>query len=70
MKKRKNKEKYLKIIYKKLGIKMKELKDPCKTAIEKEICLGCNKLELKNFICDKNCEIIKNIYGKQLEINE
>lgn len=48
-------------------MKYKELKDPCKTLIEKELCLGCNKLELPEFEADINCkyaiEIVKE--GKE-----
>ena len=40
-------------------MKYKELKDPCKTLIEKELCLGCNKLELSDFQGDINCKYAK-----------
>ena len=39
----------------------KELKYPCKQLIEKGKCLGCNKLELKDFVGDKNCKFAKEI---------
>ena len=41
-------------------MKYKELKDPCKTLIEKELCLGCNKLELPDFQGDIKCTHAKN----------
>ena len=31
------------------------LKEPCKSAIKEERCLGCNKLENPDFIGDKEC---------------
>lgn len=40
---------------------MKELKEPCKSAIKEERCLGCNKLENPNFEGDKDCK-----YGSRL----
>lgn len=45
----------------------KDLKEPCKTMIEKELCLGCNKLENPEFISNPDCEYIKN---KPKEIKE
>ena len=39
----------------------KELKSPCKEMLEKNLCLGCSKLELENFEGDKEC-----IYAKEL----
>lgn len=35
---------------------MKELIEPCKSAIREERCLGCNRLENPNFMGDKNCK--------------
>ena len=40
---------------------MKELKEPCKSAIKEERCLGCNKLEDPDFTRDKECIWLKNI---------
>lgn len=36
-------------------MKYKELKNPCKKLIEKNLCLGCNKLEDPDFTGDKEC---------------
>ena len=49
----------------------KELKEPCKTMITLEKCLGCNKLELPFFEADKNCKYAKDYLqeGKQIRIN-
>lgn len=44
--------------------KYPELKDPCKTLIKKEICLGCNKLSDENFEKDENCQFVKE-YKKE-----
>lgn len=38
---------------------MKPLKEPCKSAIEKGYCTGCNKLELEYFVSDPNCRYSK-----------
>lgn len=35
------------------------LQEPCKSAIEKGYCTGCNKLELENFVADRNCKYSK-----------
>ena len=37
----------------------KELKEPCKSLIEKEKCLGCERLADPNFTGDKNCKYAK-----------
>lgn len=49
----------------------RELKEPCKTMIATERCLGCNKLELTFFEADKNCKYAKDYLqeGKQIRIN-
>lgn len=38
------------------------LKEPCKSAIKEERCLGCNKLENPDFTGDKECEYAKRIF--------
>ena len=43
---------------------MQELKGKCKEFIEKEICLGCNRLELPYFTGDDNCKYIKEVGDK------
>lgn len=40
-------------------MKYPELKEPCKSAIEKGICTGCNALELVWFRGRKDCEYTK-----------
>ena len=40
---------------------MNKLKDPCKTLLHENKCLGCNKLEIPSFEGDKEC-----IYAKEL----
>lgn len=35
---------------------MKELKEPCKSAIKEERCLGCCQLENPDFTGDKECK--------------
>lgn len=37
-------------------MKYQEIIDSCKIAIEKEWCLGCNRLELPNFVGKVDCE--------------
>ena len=32
------------------------LREPCKTAIEKGYCMGCNRLELPNFVGKYDCK--------------
>ena len=44
------------------------LKEPCKSLIEKGLCLGCNKLEDLNFKSDNNCKYIKDKMGEQQKI--
>lgn len=39
----------------------RELKEPCKSLIANEQCLGCNKLELPFFVSDVNCKQVKDI---------
>lgn len=39
----------------------KELKSPCKEMLEKNLCLGCSKLELENFEGDENCRYVRDI---------
>ena len=46
-------------------MKYKELKDPCKTLIEKGICLGCSKLESPDFQGDINCTHAKKPTAKE-----
>ena len=46
-------------------MKYKELNDPCKTLIENEKCLGCNKLELPSFQGDINCTHTKKPTAKE-----
>lgn len=36
-------------------IEMLELKEPCKSAIKNNECLGCMKLENPDFVGDKEC---------------
>lgn len=45
--------------------KMKPLKEPCKSAIREERCLGCNRLENPDFTGDKGCEHI--CFGKKIK---
>ena len=49
------------------------LQEPCKSAIEKGYCTGCNKLELLNFVADKNCKYSKppvaQDYIEQIKLN-
>lgn len=45
------------------------LQDPCKTAIEKGYCTGCNKLELFEFTHDPNCKYSKPPSMEQIKIN-
>lgn len=53
-------------------MKYPELTGICKTALEKNLCLGCSKLEDINFRGQPNCELIderkKQIYGVQEKI--
>ena len=37
----------------------KELKGKCKEYIDKELCLGCERLAYPNFTGDDNCRVIK-----------
>lgn len=47
----------------------KELKEPCKSLIAKNKCLGCNRLEDPNFTGDKNCKYAKeNIWFTNLKL--
>ena len=39
--------------------KFEELKEPCKTLIEKGICLGCSALENPYFVGNKDCRYSK-----------
>lgn len=59
----------------------KELKEPCKSAIEKQRCLGCNLLELEDFESNPDCKYIKftlrdsinqinKVLGTQIKIGE
>lgn len=54
-------------------MKYPELKEPCKTAIAKGYCTGCNRLELENFVADRNCKYSKpptaGDYIKQIKLN-
>ena len=53
-------------------MKYPKLTGICKTALEKNICLGCSKLEDINFRGQAECEIVKQrkkqIYGVQEKI--
>lgn len=53
-------------------MKYPELTGICKTALEKNMCLGCSKLEDINFRGQPKCEIVeekkKKIYGVQERI--
>ena len=53
-------------------MKYPKLTGICKTALEKNMCLGCSKLEDINFKGQPNCKIIeekkKKIYGVQEKI--
>ena len=40
-------------------MKYPELEEPCKSAIEREICTGCNLLELPYFRSKKDCKYSK-----------
>ena len=40
---------------------MKELKEPCKTLIKTNRCLGCNRLELDYFEGDDKCVYARSI---------
>ena len=44
----------------------KELKSPCKEMLEKNLCLGCSKLELENFEGDENCRYVRDIKNNGL----
>ena len=46
----------------------KELKGKCKEYIDKELCLGCNRLELQEFKGLKNCKYAEKESWKQEEI--
>lgn len=50
-------------------MKYPELKGICKIALEKNLCLGCSKLEDINFGGQSECELVKEkrkqIYGVQ-----
>ena len=57
-----------------MGIyKYKPLIEPCKSAIEKEYCTGCNRLELENFVAYKECKYAKKPtaqdYIEQIKMN-
>ena len=39
---------------------MRELKGICKKALEHNLCLGCNKLELPNFVGQEKCNLVKD----------
>lgn len=43
------------------------LQGKCKERLDKEICLGCNRLELYDFIGDDDCP---EFADKQIKINE
>ena len=47
----------------------RELKEPCKSLIEKEICLGCNQLADYKFIANPSCKYVTNVEGKQIKLN-
>lgn len=47
----------------------RELKEPCKSLIEKEICLGCNQLVDYKFIANPSCKYVTNVEGKQIKLN-
>lgn len=53
-------------------MKYTELTGICKIALEKNLCLGCSKLEDINFRGQAECEIVKQrrkqIYGVQERI--
>lgn len=53
-------------------MKYPELTGICKIALEKNMCLGCSKLEDINFQGQAECEIVKQrrkqIYGVQEKI--
>ncbi len=40
-------------------MKYPELEEPCKSAIEKGICTGCNRLDLPYFRSKKDCKYAK-----------
>jgi len=51
--------------------KYQELKGICKTALEKNLCYGCSKLEMYNFTGQARCEMIdrkQENYGVQERI--
>ena len=50
---------------------MRELKEPCKTAIAKERCLGCTGLGEPDWIEPKKCPYIATAddYIKQIKLN-
>lgn len=37
-----------------------KLKGICEVALSKNLCLGCNLLELENFNGKEHCELVKN----------
>ena len=39
---------------------MRELWGICKKALENNLCLGCNKLELPNFTGQSKCDLVKD----------
>lgn len=44
---------------------MKQLKDPCKSAIANGWCLGCQAMEDENFIGNPNCRFNKRPTSKE-----
>lgn len=49
--------------------KYKELKEPCKSAIKYEYCLGCTGLAEKDFKEPKQCSNSKINEGEQIKWN-
>lgn len=41
--------------------KFKKLEEPCRTMLNKNLCLGCVKLENENFLGDYNCNFYVNL---------
>lgn len=44
---------------------MKQLQEPCKSAITEGRCLGCNQLENADFVSDKKCKYAKQQTAKE-----
>lgn len=46
-------------------MKYQELEEPCKSAIAKGICTGCNALEMPWFRAKKNCKYAKSATAEE-----